>query len=85
MFDEVPCIAQLTDAGCDLAAKWIAYFAHEEDRSGCQADPVPVCDAHKTALQRASIPFWRTWFSLDPMLCDHCGGPLRLDRFEAIR
>jgi len=84
MFSEVPCIFQLSDTGCEEQAKWITYFAHEEDRGDCTPDPAPVCDGHKTAIQRASIPFWRVWFSLEPIPCDHCGGALRLDRFEAL-
>jgi hypothetical protein len=84
MFEEVPCIFQLSDAGCENPAKWIAHFVHEEKRSECADESSPVCETHKTAIQRTSIPFWRVWFALEPISCDRCTGPLRLDRFEAL-
>lgn len=85
MFDQVPCAFSLTDEACELPARWITYFAHEETPGGCDAEPAPVCEAHKLAIHRVSIPFWRVWFSMRPVLCDRCGGPLRLDRFEPLR
>lgn len=86
MFEgQVPCALSLADPPCPNAARWLACFAHEETAGACgHEEPQPVCDEHKRQLQAASHPFWRTWWNLPPVLCDRCGTPLRLDRFEPL-
>ncbi|HMG65039.1 MAG TPA: hypothetical protein VK599_19000 [Streptosporangiaceae bacterium] len=44
-----------------------------------------MCDAHRKAIATSSHPFWRTWHALPPTLCDQCGTPLRLERFEPLQ
>ena len=84
MFDVVPCYFQLTPAGCPHQAAWMAYFVHEEPDGCREPTQFPVCDEHREAFRRISIPFWRVWFAVDPMPCGNCRVPLRLDRFEAL-
>jgi hypothetical protein len=85
MFEgQVPCLLQLADPSCPDRARWLAWFAHEENTVSCEASPAPVCDAHRRGLQAASHPFWRTWHQMPPVLCDLCGTPLRLERFEPL-
>jgi len=87
MFEgQVPCLFQLHDPSCAAAARWLAWFAHEENTARCESDePWPVCDEHRRLLQRGSIPFWRTWWKTQPVMCPYCGTPLRLDRFESLQ
>lgn len=85
MFDDVPCFFQMLSPGCEERACWIARFVHEEP-GGCDGTgPWPVCETHKQALHRVSVPFWRVWFAAEPIPCGACGVPLRLDRFEALK
>lgn len=86
MFEgQVPCLLQLADPPCPEVARWLAWFAHEENQaSTCDAPPAPVCDTHRKGLQASSHPFWRTWHQMPPILCDLCGTPLRLERFDAL-
>jgi hypothetical protein len=87
MFEgHVPCIFQLTDPSCAGTAKWIASFVHEENTARCGGGNLqwPVCDTHKRMIQVSSHPFWRTWHRMDPVLCDRCGTPVRLDRIDQI-
>jgi hypothetical protein len=81
----IPCILQFADPPCPKQARWIAWFTHEENNTECGYDePQLVCDDHKRVIQKISHPFWRTWLNLDPIQCDDCGSPLRLDRLEPI-
>jgi hypothetical protein len=81
----VPCFFQLNDPSCPKAALWVAHFVHEENTSDCELNTAfPLCDEHRTAIQRTTSPFWRTWFQMDPWPCNGCSTPLRLDRFEAL-
>lgn len=82
--DNVPCIFQMADPSCEKTARWLGFFVHEES-AGCGYDePLLVCEEHRTVIQRASSPFWRTWFATPPWPCGGCGKPVRLDRFEAV-
>src|SRR2546421_8182196 len=80
MFEgRVPCLFQLAEPSCPEVARWLAWFAHEENTVRCDTDePWPVCDAHKKAIAMSSDPFWRTWHNSPPTLCAGCGTPLRL-------
>jgi hypothetical protein len=83
----VPCFFSLADPWCTETARWLAWFEHEEPRpeaEGCEVAPWPVCDLHRKAIQAASHPFWRTWHQLPPTLCDGCGTPLRIERFDPL-
>lgn len=88
MFEgQVPCFFSLGDPSCPEAARFLAWFAHEENDSkaaGCEVAPWPVCEQHRRAIQMSSHPFWRTWHQLPPMICDDCGTPLRLERFDPL-
>jgi hypothetical protein len=86
MFEgQVPCLFQLTDPSCPAAARWVVYFAHEENTARCDSDePWPVCDEHKRIVQASSHPFWRTWHNSPPVMCPQCGTPLRPERFEPV-
>lgn len=57
MFEgQVPCLFQLTDPSCAAAARWVVYFAHEENTVRCdREDPWPVCDEHKKLVQASSL------------------------------
>jgi len=81
----VPCFFSLTDPPCPEAAGHLAYLVHEESTANCtDADPWPVCDEHKRAMQMVSHPFWRTWHQMTPTRCHKCGTSLRVKRFEAL-
>jgi len=86
MFEgRVPCLFHLADPACAAVARWLAWFAHEENTARCESDePWPVCDQHKQVIQASSDPFWRTWHNMQPVLCTRCGTPLRLERFEPL-
>lgn len=86
MFEgQVPCFFSLADPSCPSTAGWLAYFAHEENTARCDwCGPWPVCAEHRRIIDMMSRPFWRTWHQLEPMPCESCGTPLRLDRFEAL-
>lgn len=87
MFEgQVPCLFSLGDPPCPELARWLAWFVHEENTARCDYDdPWLVCDAHKRMVTAGSDPFWRTWKRIQPLLCDACGTPVRLDRFEPLR
>lgn len=83
--EQVPCFFQLMDPSCEKAAKWVAYFGHEETAPECDYETAwPVCDEHKVAIQRMASPFWRMWLQQPSIPCEKCGTPIRLDRIEAI-
>lgn len=87
MFEgSVPCLFQLADPSCLETAKWIASFTHEENTVRCDGGHLqwPACDTHKQMVQTSSQPFWRTWYRMNPVNCDQCGTPVRLDRIELI-
>lgn len=86
MFAEaVPCFFETMDPSCPKPAAWVAYFLHEENTTDCPLDMAwPLCSEHKSMLLRAVSPFWRMWLQSDPIPCDACQAPIRLDRFEAI-
>jgi hypothetical protein len=86
MFEgQVPCIFSLGDPSCAAVARWLAWHGHEENTARCEwNEPWPVCDDHRQALQRVNHPFWRTWHQLAPTLCDQCGTPLRIERFDPL-
>lgn len=83
----MPCFFSLADPSCPEVATWLAWFEHEEcgpEADGCKVAPWPVCGGHRRIIQTASHPFWRTWHELPPTLCDQCGTPLRLERFDPL-
>lgn len=84
---QVPCFFSLVDPACPETALYLTWFVHEEndpEAAGCEAPPWPVCDGHRRAIQTSSHPFWRTWHQLEPVRCDQCGTPLRLERFDPL-
>lgn len=81
---QVPCVFQLAEPTCPSTAGWLAWFTHEENTVTCEDVPWPVCGDHRKTIQAASHPFWRTWNQMRPVLCDQCGTPLRLERFEPL-
>jgi hypothetical protein len=86
MFEgQVPCLFQLAEPSCPDTAAWLAWFAHEENTASCSSnEPWLLCEAHKKMVQTTSHPFWRTWHQTPPLICEPCGTPLRLDRFEPL-
>jgi hypothetical protein len=84
--DAVPCYFETMDPSCEKAAAWVAYFTHEENTTDCAFDMAwPLCGEHKNAILRVVSPFWRMWLQSDPMLCEQCQAPIRLDRFDPIK
>jgi hypothetical protein len=85
MFEgNVPCFFSTMEPWCENAAAWIVYFRHLSARDCGGMHPFPVCPEHRQAIEKATHPFWRAWFNLNPTLCDDCGAELGIDRFEAI-
>lgn len=81
----IPCNFQLSETGCEKAAVWVAYFTHEENTGDCDYDMAwPLCAEHRSLVQRVASPFWRMWLGLDPLHCERCEQPVRVERIEAI-